>query len=366
MKSVYADSTVTLYESDAVEMLASLDAGSVNLAFLDPPYYKVKSKLWWDNQWETEADFLAWMGQVCQGVKRALAPNGSLYLCASPQMAWGVEGVVRERLNVLNVVRWYKDAGWHKKADVLALRSYLEPWEAIVVAEHQDYATSERGDVDGLSISVFEPIRAYLDSERRRAGVNFEQVRQMVGCAPGSGLPSHWFTRSQWMMPTAKNYVKLQIGFNEDNPGEYLRREYEYLRREYEYLRRSFFLTKDRPSTDLWTYDPVQPDNSKHETAKPLPMLLDIIRTSSRPGDLVLDCFLGGGTTLAAAAILGRRFIGGDIQAHWIKASLARLKEARGEWGLRVKREMTAKSPQPNANGERQLDLFQTIEEALP
>ena len=42
-------------------------------------------------------------------------------------------------------------------------------------------------------------------------------------------------------------------------------------------------------------------------------MLKRIIEASSKPGDLVLDCFAGSGTTLVAANELGRQWIGVDI-----------------------------------------------------
>ena len=50
-----------------------------------------------------------------------------------------------------------------------------------------------------------------------------------------------------------------------------------------------------------------------YETQKPVALLERIIKASSRRGDLVLDPFCGGGTTLAAAASHGRKWIGIDI-----------------------------------------------------
>lgn len=50
-----------------------------------------------------------------------------------------------------------------------------------------------------------------------------------------------------------------------------------------------------------------------YPTEKNLDMLKRIIQASSNPGDLVLDCFAGSGTTLIAANELGRQWIGVDI-----------------------------------------------------
>ena len=61
---------------------------------------------------------------------------------------------------------------------------------------------------------------------------------------------------------------------------------------------------------DVWVYkDPQRPS---YPTQKNAGMLERIIRTSSEPGDTVLDCYAGSGSTLLEAARLGRRFIGMD------------------------------------------------------
>lgn len=64
---------------------------------------------------------------------------------------------------------------------------------------------------------------------------------------------------------------------------------------------------------DVWVYkDPQRPS---YPTQKNAAMLERIILTSSEPGDTVLDCYAGSGTTLLEAARLGRRFVGMDSSA---------------------------------------------------
>lgn len=359
---------VTIYNGKALNLLRWLDAGSVSLAFLDPPYFKVKP-LWWDRQWKDSDSFLNWMGQICIEVKRVLAPNGSLYLCASPAMSYRVEGVLREHFNVLNVIRWQKSDGTFSRADVTGYRTWLAAWEAVIFAEQwgaDGDAMNKSGYLsqsDKLRGSVFEPIRAYLDGERRRAGFVGKdadrKMRQMLGVSlKGGGLLSHYWGRAQWALPTKEHYEKLQELFNNGNPGEYLhrdyedlRREYKELRREYKELRRPFHPTRNLHRDD-WHYAQVEANDTKHETEKPLPMLLDIVETSSRPGDLVLDCFLGRGPTAIAARRLGRRFIGGDVQKQWCAATVARLKEASGEFHIKARRDKAQETP------AGQLELF--------
>ena len=90
----------------------------------------------------------------------------------------------------------------------------------------------------------------------------------------------------------------------------------------YEDVHRPFTVTADVPYTDVWTYPTVGTRKGKHPCEKPLAMMEDIIRASSRPGAVVLDCFLGSGVTGKAAANLGRNFIGMEADAgYFAKAS---------------------------------------------
>ncbi len=69
--------------------------------------------------------------------------------------------------------------------------------------------------------------------------------------------------------------------------------------------------------SNLWTDLTVpfwsMPENTDHPTQKPEKLLAKIILASSNPGDVVLDPFLGSGTTSVTAKKLGRHFIGIEI-----------------------------------------------------
>ncbi|KKS52801.1 MAG: Modification methylase MboII [Parcubacteria group bacterium GW2011_GWA2_42_28] len=56
-----------------------------------------------------------------------------------------------------------------------------------------------------------------------------------------------------------------------------------------------------------------------HLTPKPLEMIERIVRASSNPGDLVLDCFVGSGTTAVAAKKLGRNFLCCDADKKYVE-----------------------------------------------
>lgn len=95
--------------------------------------------------------------------------------------------------------------------------------------------------------------------------------------------------------------------------------------------RRKMYLdeAKGIPLQDIWTdIVPVQgasAENENYPTQKPLSLLERILSVATDPGDLVFDCFMGSGTTQAAAMKLGRRFIGADINLGAIQITTKRL-----------------------------------------
>ena len=310
---------MALHNGDCLDVMREMNANSVDAIITDPPYYKVKGEAW-DNQWETPAGFLAWVGLLCEQFERILKPNGSLYFFASPQMAARVECEIGKRFAVLNSITWRKGAagkssvGWSQKTEKEALRMWLPETERIIFAEHYGADNIAKGEAgyeakcDELRGFLFEPLRAYLDGERIAAG--FDRKKCDEAC--GNQMSGHYFSRVQWTLPTAENYAKLREAFNSQG-GEYLRREYEDLRREYEDLRRPFSVTARDQYSDVWDFDPVQAYPGKHPCEKPLPLLCHIINASTKPGAVVFDPFAGSGSMGEACHMLGREFIGVEL-----------------------------------------------------
>jgi DNA modification methylase len=86
-----------------------------------------------------------------------------------------------------------------------------------------------------------------------------------------------------------------------------------------------------RNRTNVWDYASVnsmrgsrREDLALHPTVKPTGMVADAIQDVTRRGDLVLDLFLGSGTTLMAADRTGRRFRGLDIDPAYVDVAIER------------------------------------------
>lgn len=86
-----------------------------------------------------------------------------------------------------------------------------------------------------------------------------------------------------------------------------------------------------RNRTNVWDYASVnsfagsrREDLALHPTVKPIALVADAIQDVTRRGEMVLDTFLGSGTTLIAAERTGRRFRGLDIDPAYVDVALVR------------------------------------------
>lgn len=92
-----------------------------------------------------------------------------------------------------------------------------------------------------------------------------------------------------------------------------------------------------RHRSNVWTYAGVNTfrkdrmeDLVAHPTVKPIQMVMDAVLDCSHRGGIVLDAFVGSGTTLLAAARTGRQGYGVEIDPHYVDLTLARLHAETG------------------------------------
>lgn len=81
---------------------------------------------------------------------------------------------------------------------------------------------------------------------------------------------------------------------------------------------------------DVWTLPAIarwEKSCGKHPTQKQLCVLSRIIQASTEPGAWIMDPFAGSSTTGIAASLLGRRFLGIDMEEKFLEMSKARREE---------------------------------------
>lgn len=304
-----------VFESDCFDLLKTLPDSSVDLICIDPPYFRVKSDDW-DNCWPSESAFLDWLEQVFLECDRVLASHGSFYVFAAGKMSSRVEERARRALKVLNHIVWVKPSGLFQKHCKEKLRNYLPASERIIFGEKSGSCAYKRAAAK-ISAEAMSPLISYFSAARDQSGVTNKEINT----ATGTQMAGHWFTSSQWQLPSEDTYKTLQSLMPQlDRSYESLQEELKKLQaisiekqQDAKCLRRHFSVSKEVPYTDIWHFKPVQYYPGKHPCEKPADLIEHIITASSRPGDVVLDFFMGSASTGKAALKHGRRFIGADM-----------------------------------------------------
>ena len=331
MKPYYEDDRVQIYCGDMRDIVPELDR--VQTILTDPPYGKVRGEF--DEEWTNRRGMLADVEQWRDVIVDRMAFNATLWWFAWPSLAGLIEAKLAEKVNPLSHVVWKKPASLAQKHSPEILRAPGPETERVLMFEHYGAdarALGESGyqsEVDKMRGHVFEPLRAYLAGERERAGVSVQAIADLRGCST-TVLSQHHFSGSQWYMPTVETYEAMR----QAAPGyflreyEDLRREYEDLRREYEDLRRYFKLQPGHPKTDIWEFPSAKPEERLgHPTPKPLALIRFMVEISARPDSVILDPFMGSGTTLLAAKLEGRRAIGIEKNREYCDIAVERLRQ---------------------------------------
>jgi len=317
-----------LYLGDCMDVLPTLP--KVDAVITDPPYGKVKGDF--DHEWTNRIGMLADVERWIDAIVPVMKANATLWWFAWPSLAGRIEDRIARRLNVLSHVVWTKPTATGQKCSKEVLRAPMPLTERILMAEHygaDSMAMGESGyeaQCERLRGFVFEPLRAYLASEVTKAGKKREDVRQFFAAKLGTKgkISGHYFDRVQWSLPTEEHYTWLRECLGE---GDYLRREYETLRAEYEDLRRYFDCRSGDQYSDVWNFAAPK-FNHGHPTEKPVPLMLYIVRLSVRKSGVVLDPFMGSGTTGVAAVQMGRKFIGIERDPKYFEIARRRIEEA--------------------------------------
>lgn len=254
--------TGTIHKMDCIEGMRQLKAGSVDLAFADPPFnigYKYDV---YDDRKDYNA-YLKWSHNWIAGVFKVLKPTGSFWLAIGDEYAAELKIEAQKvGFQCRSWVIWYYTFGVNCKFKFS--RSHVHIFHFVKDPEHFTF---------------------------NREAILIPSARQLVYAdkrAAAGRLPDDtWILRPQ----------DLTDGFNPDDSVWYFPR-----------VAGTF---KEREGF--------------HGCQMPEQLLGRIVKSCSNPGELVLDPFSGSATTVAVAKKLGRRFVGFDISDDYITRGLSRL-----------------------------------------
>ena len=81
--------------------------------------------------------------------------------------------------------------------------------------------------------------------------------------------------------------------------------------------------------TSVWTDINFYEEKRIHPTQKPLKLIERLIYTSSNPGDIVLDPFMGSGATAVGCIKMDRHFIGFELDEKYFEKSIKRIEKEK-------------------------------------
>ena len=321
-------------QGDCVDLLHTIEDKSIDLIVIDPPYFRIMitehngNKHSWDNQWDSFEDYIKWCKKWFVELERVLKSNGSLYIFTDDKISAYIQVELDKMFNLENNIVWMKPnnmtiKGWNN------YRCYCPITERILFYSKESRNTNLENESYAENVKIFAPIVEYMIEQKRKIKEYFgfktdEQFNEYINNITDtkSVVARHYFTYSQWVFPTEEIYKKLQ-GINK----EIFKKEYEVFKKEYEVRRRYFNPTRN--FTDVWKFNITSSsEETEHPTQKPIDLIRRIVETSSRAGDVVLDCFMGSGTTGIACKETGREFIGFELDKQYFEIAKNRIESA--------------------------------------
>ncbi|GJG67794.1 hypothetical protein PRLR6025_12630 [Prevotella lacticifex] len=190
---------------------------------------------------------------------------------------------------------------WDKPKTPQEMDAFNLRWLTSVRSHMKDNATIW---ISGTYHNIFS-----VQQQLVRLGFKILNVVTWAKTNPPPNISCRYFTYSTEFIIWARKSAKVPHYFN------------------YDLMKR---LNGDKQMTDVWHLPAIarwEKSCGKHPTQKPLGLLARIIEASTKPGAWVLDPFSGSSTTGIAANLLGRKFLGLEIEEEYLAMSRARREE---------------------------------------
>lgn len=283
----WLDSSSVLYLGDAKEVLDSIPEDSVDCAVTSPPYWgKLRDYgLGMDalGNEETPEEYVQNLVGICHSLQRVLRPSGTLWLvigdcfAKKPYKPWGVD--TRDEVGIPDeVVKALRLDGWHRRSTVIWHKPNPTPEPVTtrpVKAHEYIYQLTLNSDFYFDYKAIREP---FADARMGRDGGTMGRRRNRGGRDDG-------FTNPSGIDPSGN---------------------------------------KGRNKRSVWTVSN-QKHGTPHTATFPESLAEVCIKASCPSSGVVIDPFLGSGTTVKVASALGLYGVGIDLSKECLEWAKARL-----------------------------------------
>lgn len=322
---------VRLLQGDCLDALAELEPGSVDAIVTDPPY----GVDWQNEDWDGRAirevaaragrerlgpneAFEVWCVLWAKECARVMKPGAHLLAFGARRtfhrLACGLEAA---GLEIRDTLMWIYGTGMPRSRRYPGGRSTtLKPaFDPILLARKPLAGTTaetiERFGTGALNVDVCRSGGSHPADVL--VGHEPDCEEDEGGCAPGCAAA---------LLDAQADQARASSGRNTP-PSRFL-----YCPRVSRAEREAGCEELPVRTLDLFPEAGLRPDGrtrNPHPAVKPLELMRWLVRLACSPGGLVLDPFMGSGTTGAAAVLEGRRFCGIEMESPYIDIATARI-----------------------------------------
>ncbi|MCP4167856.1 MAG: site-specific DNA-methyltransferase [Chloroflexi bacterium] len=289
-----------IYHGNAIDMLSLIEPNSVSLSIWSPPYFVGKD-------YEADMSFDDWkhlLSMVIAAHFSVIKPGGFL------------------AVNIADILVFRDPDMPRIQADVVGRKRSPVTREDVVaaIAQHPDYNRHQLAELLGCSEQTID---RRLNGNNIRGGKSEAQTRvKIVG-----GLVEQWaldaglytYDRRVWVKDAAwENSRWASLSYRSVDEFEYL---YIFWKPGITKIDRSRLSQEEWSewgSRAVWEIPSVRANND-HEAKFPLELPLRAIKLLTDPDEIILDCFMGSGTSAIAALKLQRQYIGIELEPKYIE-----------------------------------------------
>ncbi len=295
-----------IYQGDARTLLPQIEPNSIALSVWSPPYFVGK-------EYEADLTFEDWQTLLSTVIGLhfpIIKPGGFLVINIADILCFKDSSMPRIQAEAI-----------HRRRSAVTKEDILR-----AKAEHPDYNRNQIAKLLGCSEQTVD---RRLNGNNIRGGKHESQTRvKIVG-----GLVEEWalnagfypYDRRVWVKDAAwENSRWASLSYRSVDEFEYLLFLWKPGITQY---RRDRLLSDEWAnwgSRGVWTFPSVRA-NDDHEAKFPIELPLRVIRLLTEPGDIVLDCFMGSGTTAIAAIREKRQYIGIEIEKKYVELARKRI-----------------------------------------
>jgi DNA modification methylase len=319
-------------DSDQVSKL--MNGEKADMAHNDPPYGMKKENEGVLNDNLNYSDLLDFNKEWIALQFMHLKENGSFY-------CWGIDEplmdiysdilkpyIKEQKATFRNLITWDKGNGQGQNSENTRSYAIADEKCLFVMLGVQGFNNNQDNYFD-----KWEPIRIYLEQEIKKLNESDGKIAAALGYKDGRTV-NHWWSKSQWSFPTKENYEALRE-YSKTKEYDGFKKEYDELKKEYDELKKEYYSTRAYFNNihdnfnNVWKFDRHLRNGTEggHATPKPIPLCERAIKSSCPDNGLVLDVFLGSGSTMVASHQLKRKCYGMELDPKYCQVIIDRMKK---------------------------------------